>query len=147
MNIVFELAPRSRRHDWDKALAFAIAPAAPSFAAIYFFADSLALACAVTAVCLAGTFLCALTLASTPLGRVAVTRDALVLDSGFLHARVPLAELDLAAARAGAARDAGLRLATREENAVTIPRRAGPALVVTPLNRDAFLAELRVRAA
>lgn len=37
----FELAPASRRHDWDKALAFAIAPAAPTFAAIYFFAGGL----------------------------------------------------------------------------------------------------------
>ncbi len=147
MNTVFELAPRSRRHDWDKALAFAIAPAAPSFAAIYFFADSLALASAVTAVCLAGTFICALTLASTPLGRVALTREALLLDSGFLRARVPLAELDLAAARPGAARDADLRLATREANAVTIPRRSGPALVVTPLDRDGFLSALKTLAA
>ncbi len=143
MNTSFELAPRSRRHDWDKALAFSIAPAAPSFAAIYFFADSLWLAIIVTTICLIGTFLCAITLASTPLGRLAITRDTLLLDSGFLHARIPLAELDLAGARAGTDEGADLRLATSTSHAVTIPRRAGPALVVTPLNRDAFLATLR----
>jgi hypothetical protein len=143
VNLVFELAPRSRRHDWDKALAFAIAPAAPSVAAIYFFTESPALAAAVGTVGLIGTFLCAITLASTPLGRIALTRDALVLDSGFLHARVPLAELDLAAARLGTDATASLRLSTRDAHAVTIPRRTGPALVVTPLDRDTFLATLK----
>lgn len=146
MNTVFELAPRSRRHDLDKALAFSIAPAAPTFAAIFFFTDDLVLASIVTGICLVGTFLCAISLASTPLGRVELTRDELLLDSGFLQARVPLADLELAAARPGAAPDADLRLATRSENAVTIPRRHGPGLVVTPLERDRFLSLIKTRA-
>lgn len=144
MNTLFELAPRSRIHEWDKALAFAIAPAAPAFAAIYLFADDLVLAAIVSVACFVGVAICAFVISSTPLGRLAIADGALVLDSGFLHVRVPLAELDLAAARPGATPDADLRLATRAENAVTIPRRAGgPALVVTPLDREAFLATLK----
>ncbi len=139
MNTIFPLAPRSRRHDIDKALAFAIAPAAPTFAAIYFFADQLQLALIVTSVCFVGTFICALTLASTPLGRIVLTGDTLQLDSGSLHARVPLASLDLASARLGAHPSPSLRLDTRAAHAVTIPARSGPPLVVTPLDRDAFL--------
>jgi energy-converting hydrogenase Eha subunit C len=143
MNTVFQLAPRSRRHDIDKALAFAIAPAAPSFAAIYFFADQLPLALIVTTVCFVGTFICALTLASTPLGRIVLTPDSLLLDSGSLHARVPLASLDLAAARIGADPSPALRLDTLAAHAVTIPARSGQPLVVTPLDREAFLQTLR----
>lgn len=143
MNTVFQLAPRSRRHDIDKALAFAIAPSAPSFAAIYFYADALPLAIIVTAVCFLGTFICALTLASTPLGRIVLTSDSLLLDSGNLHARVPLASLDLAAARLGADPAASLRLDTRAAHAVTIPARSGAPLVVTPLEHDAFLRSIQ----
>ena len=139
----FELAPRSRRNDWDKALAFSIAPAVPTFAAIYFFAGGPVLATIVTAACFVGTFLCALTLASTPLGRIALTEDELRLDSGFLHTRIPLCELDLDAARAGDDTMASPRLVTAVSYAVLIPRRVGPPIVVTPLNRDAFISTLR----
>ena len=144
--ITFELAPRSRVHDWDKAIAFAIAPAAPTFAAIYFFTDELALASIVTAVCVVGILICGFTLPNASLGRVTLTGEALRLDSGFLQATVPLAELDLAAARVGAVEGASLRLSTKPGHAVTIPRRAGPALVVTPLDRDGFVRTLRQRA-
>lgn len=143
----FEIAPRSRVNDWDKALAFAIAPAAPTFAAIYYFAGGLPLALIVTAACFVGTFLCALTLASTPLGRLLVTEQALVLDSGHLHASVQLTELDLGAARLGDTNTAALRLQTRLDHAVTIPRRDGSAIVVTPLFPDEFLRALRAAAA
>jgi hypothetical protein len=146
MNTIFPLAPRSRRHDIDKALAFAIAPAAPGFAAIYFFADHLPLAIIVTAICFFGTFICALTLASTPLGRIVLTPDALLLDSGNLHARVPLSSLDLSAARLGAEPTPSLRLETKLAHAVTIPARSGPPLVLTPLDQDAFLRTIRALA-
>ncbi len=143
MNTIFQLAPRSRRHDIDKALAFAMAPAAPTFAGIYFFADQLPLAIIVTSVCFVGTFICTLTLASTPLGRIEITPDALLLHSGCLHAHVPLASLDLSAARPGADPAPSLRLDTRTTHAVTIPARSGPPLVITPLDRDAFLRTVR----
>ena len=139
----FELAPASRRHDWDKALAFAIAPAAPTFAAIYFFAGGLALAAIVTGACFVGTFLCAYTLASTPLGRLELDRDSLLLRSGFLQTRIPLTELDLPAVRLGDHDSASPRLVTLARHAVTIPRRSGPPLVVSPLDTDAFLLALR----
>jgi hypothetical protein len=141
--ITFELAPRSRLHDWDKAIAFSIAPAAPTFAAVYFYTDDLALATVVTTVCIVGMLICGFTLSSTSLGRVTLTKDALRLDSGFLHATVPLGELDLAAARLGSAPGADLRLATKATHSVTIPRRVGPSLVVTPLDRDGFLRTIR----
>lgn len=145
--ITFELAPRSRLHDWDKAIAFAIAPAAPMFASIYFYTDGLALASIVTAVCVVGILLCAFTLPNASLGRVTLTGQVLRLDSGFLHATVPLEELDLAATHAGEAKGADLWLQTKAAHAVTIPRRTGPALVVTPLDRDGFVRTLRQRAA
>lgn len=139
MTTLFELAPATRRHDWDKALAFAIAPAAPTFAAIYFFAGGFPLAAIVTGACFVGTFLCAFTLASTPLGRLELTDDALLLKSGFLHTRIPLAELNLAATRLGDHDSASPRLVTLAPHAVTIPRHAGPPLVVSPLDTESFL--------
>lgn len=139
MTTLFELAPASRRNDWDKALAFAIAPAAPTFAAIYLFAGGFVLAAVVTGACFVGTFLCAWTLASTPPGRLELTEDALLLRSGFLRARVPLAELNLGAIRLGDQDAASPRLVTLAPHAVTIPRRAGPPLVVSPLDTEAFL--------
>ncbi len=146
VNAVFELAPRSRRHNWDKAMAFAIAPAAPTFAAVYFLAENITLASVVAGIGFVGTAICAWTISSTPLGRATLTPDELLLESGFLQTRVPLAELDLAAARPGDTAEASPRLDTRTESAVTIPRHQGPAVVVTPLNRDAFLTALRARA-
>jgi hypothetical protein len=146
-SITFELAPCSRLQEWDKALAFAIAPAAPTFLAIYFFTGGLAMATIVTAVCIIGILLCGFTLSSTPLGRVTLTSETLRLDCGFLHATVPLAELDLAATRIGSAVEADLILETKVAHAVTIPRRNGPSLVVTPLDREGFLRTLRQHSA
>jgi hypothetical protein len=146
VNAVFELAPRSRRHNLDKAMAFAIAPTAPTFAAVYFLADSIPLASLVAGIGFVGTAICAWSISSTPLGRVVLTQKELLLDSGFLHARVPLDELDLAAARRGADPDAELRLDTNTAHAVTIPRYRGAALVVTPLEREKFLSALRAPA-
>lgn len=145
-NLIFELAPRSRLQDWDKAIAFAIAPAAPTFAAIYFFTGGLALAAIVTAVCILGILACGFALPNTSLGRVTLTGEALRLDSGFLHATVPLAELDVAAAHLGASPGADIQLETKAGYAVTIPRRVGPSLIVTPLDREGFLRTLRLRA-
>lgn len=143
MNTIFQLAPRSRRHDIDKALAFAIAPIAPLFAAIYFSSQQVPLAILVTSVCFVGIFACALMVASTPLGRIEITPDSLLLNSGCFHACVPLSSLDLAAAYPGADPAPGLRLDTRGAHAVTIPARSGSPLVVTPLDRDAFIRTLR----
>lgn len=147
MNTVFPLAPRSRRHEWDKALAFSLAPTAPGFVAIYVFAESLPLALIVTGICFLATFICAITVATTPIGRVELTPDALLLDSGNLHARVPLATLDLAAARPGADPAPGLRLDTLSSHAVTIPARSGAPLVITPLDRAGFLRALHAATA
>jgi hypothetical protein len=135
----FALAPATRRHDWDKALAFAIAPAAPTFAAIYFFAGGFPLAAIVTGACFIGTFLCAFTLASTQVGRLELTEDALLLKSGFLQNRIPLCDLDLSATRLGDHDSASPRLVTIAHHAVTIPRRSGPPLVVSPLHPDSFV--------
>ncbi len=145
--LTFELAPRSRLHDWDKALAFAIAPSAPTFAAVYFMADSAGLAGIVTAVAFFGILICAFTLATTRLGRITLTPQELRLDSGFLSAAIPLADLDLASARLGATEGADHRLLTNPAYAVTLPRRTGAPLVVTPIEREGLLRALHAFAA
>ncbi len=143
--LTFELAPRSRLHDWDKALAFAIAPSAPTFATVYFMADNVLLATVVTLAGFVGILLCAFTLATTRLGRLTLTDNVLRLHSGFLETSVPLADLDLRAARIGMDDTAGDRLLTNTAYAITLPRRSGPPLLVTPIDRDLFLRTLRER--
>lgn len=93
-------------------------------------------------------FLCALSLARDPLGRVTLTADALLLDSGQLHTRILLADLDLPQARPGLPsgdEPAGLRLVTNPAHAVTLALRSGgDPVCLSPLDRDSFLAALRV---
>lgn len=146
----FELAPASRRADWPKALAFAIATGAPAYVAIYLIGDhNLALTAIVGSICFLGTFIVGLAMSTGSSGHLALTGDSLLLQSGHLHACVPLAELDLAAARVGIPLETlsspGLRLDTRTSHAVTIPRRHGPAVVVTPLDPAEFIRTLRLR--
>ncbi len=143
--LTFELAPRSRLHDWDKALAFAIAPSAPTFATVYFMADNVLLATVVTLAGFVGILLCAFTLATTRLGRLTLTDNVLRLHSGFLETSVPLADLDLRAARIGMDDTAAYRLLTNTDYAITLPRRSGAPLLVTPIERDLFLRALRER--
>jgi hypothetical protein len=152
MHTVFELAPLARGYDWSKAVAFSVAPAAPTFAAIYFFAgDDLLLASLVTGAAFFAIFLCALSLARDPLGRVTLTADALLLDSGQLHSRIPLADLDLAQARSGLPAT-GIstrhRLVTNPAHAVTLALRAGgDPICLSPLEHARFLTALRSRTA
>lgn len=143
MNTTFELAPGSRRQNWDHALAFGLISAAAAGAATWFVtAHHVTLTLTVAAVCLAGTVLVALTLGFVSGGRVTLTRDTLHLRSGFLEVTLPLAELDLAAARRGHGADASPRLVTRLDRAVTVPRHHGPPVVLTPLDPDHFLQTL-----
>jgi hypothetical protein len=148
MNTVFELAPLARGYDWGKAFAFSLAPAAPTFAAIYYFAgDNLLLASLVTGTAFLAIFLCALSLARDPLGHVTLTADSLLLDSGQLHSRIPLSDLDLAQARSGLPTGdapAGLRLVTDPAHAVTLALRSGgDPICLSPLEHDSFLSALR----
>jgi len=144
MHTRFELAPTSRRQDWEKAFAFAFAIGAPAYFSLYLLSDrSLPIALIAGSVCFVGVFIVALAVSTTSPGHLALLDDAVQLDSGHLHLRVPLAELDLAAARLGDDADASPRLITRAAHAVTIPRHSGPALVVTPLDSAAFIQTLR----
>jgi len=152
MNTVFELAPLARGYDWSKAFAFSLAPAAPTFAAIYYFAgDNLLLASLVTGFAFVAIFLCALSLARDPLGFVTLTADALLLDSGQLHSRILLSDLDLTQARSGLpAGDAPtrLRLVTDPAHAVTLSLRSGgDPICLSPLEHDSFLTAPRSRTA
>jgi hypothetical protein len=146
MNITFELAPGFRRQNWDHALAFGLISGAAAGAATWFVtAHHVALTLTVAAVCLAGTVLVALTLGFVRGGHVTLARDTLHLRSGFLEVTLPLAELDLAAARRGDQAGASPRLVTRLDRAVTLPRHQGPPVVITPLDPDHFLHTLHGR--
>lgn len=152
MNTIFELAPLPRGYDWSKAFAFSIAPAAPTFAAIHYFAGGgLPLALIVTGSAFIAIFLCALMLMRDPLGRVTLTPDALLIDSGQLHGSIPLAELDLARMRLGLPAGDALtrfRLVTNPDHAITLPLRSGgDAVCLSPLDHESFLAALRGRIA
>jgi hypothetical protein len=151
MHTVFELAPLARGYDWSKAFAFSLAPAAPTFAAIYYFAgENLLLASLVTGSAFFAIFLCALSLVRNPLGRVVITADALLIDSGQLKTRIPLADLDLTQVRSGLpAGDtpALLRLVTNPAHAVTLALRSGGELIcLSPLEHVTFMASLRALA-
>lgn len=136
----FELAPLSRRYNWDKALAISLTPSAPAAVAIWFVTNqNLPVTVIVTTVCFIGTLLVALTLGLTQVGRLTLTPETLRLRSGFLENSVLLADLDLAAARRADDPTANPRLVTRPDHAITIPRRTGPPVVVTPLEPDQFL--------
>lgn len=140
----FELAPSSRRQDWEKALAFAFASGAPALVSLYLLSGQNTLIALIAgSVCFLGVFLVALSISTTAAGRLAVQGDTLLFTSGHLSLGVPLADLDLASARAGDDASSSLRLITRADHAVTIPRRAGRAIVVTPLHPAEFIADLR----
>jgi len=150
MHTIFELAPLARGYNWSKAFAFSFAPAAPTFAAIYFFTgNNLALASITTGAAFLTIFFCALSLARDPLGRVTLTADALLLDSGRLRSRIPLADLDLAQARPGlpaAGAPARLSLVTNPAHSVTLALRSGgDPICLSPLKHTTFLDTLRSR--
>lgn len=150
MHTVFELAPLARGCNWGKAFAFSLAPAAPTFAAIYYLAgDHLMLASITTGTAFLAIFLCALSLARDPLGRVTLTADALLLDSGQLQSRIPLADLDLTQARPGLPAGNGparLSLVTNPAHAVTLALRSGgDPVCLSPLEHTTFLDTLRSR--
>lgn len=140
----FELAPISRRQDWEKALAFAFASGAPALVSLYLLSGQNTLIALIAgSVCFLGVFLVALSISTTAAGRLAVQGETLLFTSGHLSLGIPLADLDLASARTGDDASASPRLITRAAHAVTIPRRDGRAIVVTPLHPAEFIADLR----
>ena len=98
----FELDPISRRQDWEKALAFAFASGAPALVSLYpLFRKNPLIALVAGSVRFLGVFLVALSSSTTAAGQLAVRGVTLRFTSGHLSLGVPLADLDLASARAG----------------------------------------------
>lgn len=147
MTTRFELAPASRGRDWEKALAFAFATGAPAYASLWLISSgSLPVTLITGSVCFVGVFFVALAISTGSPGRLALSDDTFQLESGHLNVRIPLAELDLSHVRLGDDAEASPRLVTRASHAVTIPRRAGSPLVVTPLDSTALIQALRTHA-
>lgn len=148
MTTRFELAPASRRQDWEKAFSFAFAVGAPAYVSLWLIsAGNLPITLIAGSVCFVGVFLVALAISTSSPGRLALIDGTFQLESGHLHLRIPLAELDLAGVRLGDDTDASPRLVTRAAHAVTIPRHTGLPMVVTPLDSAAFIQTLRTHAA
>jgi hypothetical protein len=144
MSTIIELAPVSRRQNWEKALAFAFATGAPALVSLYLLSDRNPLIALIAgSVCFLGVFVVALSISTANTGRLAVQEDQLLFTDGHLSLGVPLADLDVASARTGDDPDASPRLITRPDHAVTIPRRTGRAVVVTPLHPVEFIEKLR----
>lgn len=147
MTTHIELAPASCRQDWEKACAFAIAAGAPAYVSLWLIsARSVPVTLIAGTICLVGVFIVALSVSTRSSGRLTLIDDCFQFDGGSVHLRVPLAELNLAAARPGDDAKASPRLVTRVSHAVTIPRHAGVPVVVTPLDSAGFLQALRTHA-
>lgn len=145
MSEIFQIAPPHRNYDWDKAVAFALAPSVTAGAAIYLFVGNIWIAVIVALVGFLGTFACSLLLARPDNGRIELNGTSLRIIAGRLDARFALAHLDLAAAARTPARHGTdcTTLITDSSKTVTIPGYDEQSISVSPAEPEAFLAALR----
>lgn len=146
----FDIAPPSHSIVWDHALTIAFTPAVTLFGCVAWFTGHMPMATISALVAFGGTLLFAIPLARPRLGRIALSDESLDLDSGFMHARLPLTDLQLADAHVATGKatptPSCLRLTTSRGTQVAIPRRDGSTVLLSPVDPAALVAALHARA-
>lgn len=148
MNSRFEIAP-PHGYDWDKALAFAFTPAITAAIAVYWFQQNISIAVGVGLVGFFGTLVCALLLARPSCGSITLTDTFVEIDSLWLHTRIPLDTIDLAAASLTPARNGGctVTLITDPAKTVTMPLWENGSISVSPTEPAELIEALHAIAA
>lgn len=145
MSTSFQIAAPHRNHDWDKAVAIALAPSVTAWAAIQLFTGHSWLAASVAITGFLCALVCSLLLARPNYGHIELDSNSLRIVSGRLDARFMLEHLDLDAAARTPARHGGdcTTLVTDPAKTVTIPGNGDQSVSVSPADPEAFLAALR----